>query len=125
MKNIDFNSYFQELEREIADLKYEISELKDELELVKKAKQAPKQKLLSTKEAAEFLNLTTQTVRNYVCSGKLGCLKGEKMRALKFKQEHLDDFIKNQLHYMKSNSQIKMDVVTAVYTNPKLQTNWK
>jgi DNA-binding transcriptional regulator YhcF (GntR family) len=125
MKSIDFNGYFKELEREISDLKYELGELKEELQLVKKIKQAPKQKLFSTKDAALFLNINPQTVRNYVNLGKLGCLKGYKMRALKFKQEHLDDFIKNQMHYKKSDSQLKMEVVTAHYTNPKLQTNWK
>ena len=124
MKGIDFNTYFKELENEISDLKYELSELKDELELVKKVKQAPKQKLFSTKEAATILNITPQTVRNYVCSGRLGCLKGDKMKNLKFNQGHIDDFIKNQMRYRKSDSQLKMEVVTATYTDPKLQVNW-
>ncbi len=100
-------------------MKYEISELKDELEYIKKAKQAPKQKLFTTKEVAVILNITPQTIRNYVNLGKIGCLKGEKMRDLKFKQEHLDDFVKNQLHYVKSNSQIKSEIVTARYTKPE------
>jgi hypothetical protein len=124
MNGIDFNAYFEEMKTEISNLKYELGELREELQQVKKAKQTPKQKLFSTKEAAAFLNITPQTVRNYVCSGKLGCMKGDRMRDLKFNQGHLDDFIKNQLHYKKSDSQIKMEAVTAVYTNPKFQTNW-
>ncbi len=125
MKAIDFNLYFKGLENEIADLKYEISELRDELQLVKKLKQAPKQKLFSTKEAALVLNITPQTIRKYVNLGKIGCLKGERMRDLKFKQEHLDDFIKNQMHYRKSDSQLKSEIVTARYTKPELQVDWK
>ena len=124
MEGIDFNAYFKELEREISDLKYDLGELREEIHLVRKDKQTPKQKLFSTKETATILNITPQTVRNYVCSGKLACLKGDKMRDLKFNQGHIDDFIKNQLHYKKSNSQIKMEAVTAVYTNPKFQTDW-
>jgi hypothetical protein len=105
-------------------LKYEISELKDELEYIKKVKQTPKQKLFNTKEAAIFLNLSPQTIRNYVHLGKIGCLKGKDMRHLKFKQEHLDDFVKNQLHYVKSNSQIKSEIATLSYTKPEL-FEWK
>jgi excisionase family DNA binding protein len=117
--------YFTKIEQEIADLKYEIAELKEEIEYLKKDKKTAKQKLLSTKEAAIILNIQPQTVRNYVNSGRLGCLKGKGMRDLKFKQEHIDDFIKNQNHYRKSNSQLKSEIITARYTKPELQVVWK
>jgi predicted lipase len=125
MKYFDFNAYFNELEKTISDLKFDVCELRNELDLVKKVKQAPKKKFYNTSEAAEYLNLSTQTIRNYVYSGKLSCLKGEKIRCLKFTSENLDDFVKNQLHYKKSDNQIKMEAITDTYTNTKLQTNWK
>jgi NADH/NAD ratio-sensing transcriptional regulator Rex len=120
---MDFNGYFKELEREISDLKYEIGELKEELELMKNIKQAPKKKFFSTKEAATFLNINPQTIRNYVYLGKLGCLKGEGLRDLKFNQEHLDDFIKNQLRYKKSDSQLEIEVSTTPYSKSKSRKN--
>lgn len=120
MFKIDFNKVFEDFENELVQIKNDISQIKIELVKLNTNSTYPPQKYFNTSEVANILNVTNQTVRNYVFKGKLSCLKLKGIKELKFTQSHIDDFVKH--FFLKNNSgKINEDVKTSLYKNSKLK----
>ena len=109
------NLTFDLLPKAIQNLTNEVSELKSLLLNKQEQKQEQPEKLLSIKQAAQFLNLSVATIYSKVSKGELPFMKRSKR--LYFSSSELLAYLKEGRN--KSNTEIEKEAEAYLLTNKK------
>lgn len=109
------NLTFDLLPKAIQNLTNEVSELKSLLLNKQEQKQEQPEKLLSIKQAAQFLNLSVPTIYTKVSKGELPFMKRSKR--LYFSSSELMAYLKDGRN--KSNDELEKEAEAYLLTNKK------